>query len=187
MVDIAATAANYEQLRNKAGDRNDRFVKPSWMSSLSTLGFNQKKMLRTGKVMAAALVQANNALFQEGHWDLPGLAVYSDDPYFTENDCARLRDLAKYIFGLKGMKEPPKEVKKISNFVTNEYSYPYRVKLPDMLSDGHDAYLTTLQFSRKMLPGKKITETVFPVITVNKGKPDAIMLPGKYWVYKEAE
>lgn len=187
MIDIAATARNYEQFRASAGGKDEIFFTPRWMAN--TLPFvrikkRQKKLLRDGKVMAAALVQANNNLFTESHWDLPGLAIYSDDPYFTENNCERLQQLARYIFSCKmtkTFKEMPKEQRGVWNVLTYETIYPFRMKLPDSLTEGHEAYMTTLQFSRKLLPGRRITESLFPVIVLEKGKLDAIMLPGKYW------
>lgn len=183
-VDIEATRVSYESQRQTAGGRKDKFTRPSWMLEWPLITFSQKKALRTGTVAGAALVMANEGIFKPGKLNLGGHAIYSFDPYYTENDHAALVELAHNIFSLRGMQNPPAELRGMVNIVTIQTLVPLRQRVPDMLTGGREVYMTTLQFARKNLPGGVLDVSIFPIVVTENTTPDALLLPYRYWVFK---
>ncbi|MBK9656944.1 MAG: hypothetical protein IPO66_16440 [Rhodanobacteraceae bacterium] len=62
-----------------------RAENPTWVTyrdPLHEVSRQQDLLLAEGEVVWAALVMANQLLFQAGHEDCPGLLAYSTDPYF---------------------------------------------------------------------------------------------------------
>lgn len=183
-INIKATAENYENYRAKAGKRADRIKKPSWcgmFSPIRPLFRKQKKIFRKGTVVAGALVQANNDIFEEGNGDRLACVVYSPDPYYNDNQ-DNLRELAESVYALKGLHKPAKEIKKLSRILTNETTQAFRMPIPTVLTDGREAFYTTILISRRHLPGNRLQDNVFPMLIAESGKPEAIVLPCSYWM-----
>jgi hypothetical protein len=65
------------------------------------LSRQEPKVWRDGQVRLAAIVQANNQLFQPGPHGHPGNIAYSFDPLF-DNDIDSLLLVARAVYDLKG-------------------------------------------------------------------------------------
>ncbi|MDY3555802.1 hypothetical protein R5W24_004948 [Gemmata sp. JC717] len=120
------------------------------------------RTLEQGDQTHGWLVQANSALFEDGHMDLPALVVISPDPD-TNDDEEFMTDLAARIMDLKsetgrviGRTKAERAVSKLMSDET--YIEGRRDRLPDEFTDGREVYLAHIFIYRDHLPLKRLED-----------------------------
>lgn len=178
-----------EALANRRGwfgriRREDRFTaSPSRGDDLHSHLAAQKVLLRKGTVVWAALVQANNRLFElDNHW-YPGEVLCSDDPHFDAHP-GELRKLCSAIFELKGTEPTNPELRRIADDITGELARSAGAPLPqtllDIVTTGGNVRRHTIIFDRSHLPDGVLVEDLMPVLQHERTN-HVMLLPAKAW------
>ncbi len=119
-------------------------------------GKKKRYALENGAQTHGWLVQANNALFEDGLMDNPGLVIISPDKK-TNDDRDFMSDLADQIMELKTEEGDTKAERKVSRLMADEtYVEGKRDKLPEELTKGKTVFLVHIMIYRDHLPGKKL-------------------------------
>ena len=169
------TSMHPRTLAAVAGDR------PSWMKpadALSEVVDRQALLLAEGRVVWAALVQANNLLYKAGAEDCPAQVVYSRDPDFDARP-AELRAIAQRIFKLKGATPSDPREKAIAAKVTNEMDRTMGWRLPIELTE-HAVFSAAIMVWRKHIPAGVLTGASFPVL-VHPDTQAVMIVPVEFW------
>lgn len=178
--EIEAMRQNFIQSNKKIG----KLPKPVWMTADETLNkiYNElPELVETGEIHYACLVQANVILFKSfPPFNCPANIIFSKNGYYDENPY-ELGELATKLYNYKGTEDAPENIKKITDSITDEYDRLYNIKLPDSVDIKSDVFFTTIMIYRKHLPGRKLSGSVFPVITSPENLQSAMILPQKYW------
>jgi hypothetical protein len=115
--------------------------------------------LANGEHTHGWLVQANNALFEEGTLDNPALVVVSPDKA-TNDDEDFMTELAERIMELKSVGEvigDNKAERAVSKLMKDEaYIEGKRDKLPKEFTNGREVYLVHIYIYRDHLPDKRL-------------------------------
>jgi hypothetical protein len=162
------------------GERSYLYTRfPDWLGddSLRVLQRDRDALLRRGRVVWAALIQANQTLFEPLLEDAPALVVWSENPEFLHNHQA-LRALGLELYGLKG-ENAAGDVAEVARLVTDEMGRPLNYRLPESLAK--DAFVTTILVSRKQLPCGFLTSGLLPLLVLPEESPCSLILPGKFW------
>lgn len=178
--EIEAMRHNFIQGNKRIG----RLPKPAWMTASDTLNriYNElPELVETGKIHFAFLVQANLILFESyPPLDCPADIVFSTNGYYDENPY-ELGELAIKLYSYKGIDGAPENIKNITDSITDEYERLYNIKLPDSMDIKSNVFFTSLMIYRKHLPGRKLSGSIFPIITSPENLQSSMILPKKYW------
>lgn len=139
----------------------------------------EPKVWRDGQVRLAAIVQANNQLFQPGPNGHPANIAYSFDPLF-DNDIDSLLLVARAVYDLKGRSGLKPIAQFIADQLQSELCFDNDLPAPPELTSGTDVTLTNLFFDRNHLPDGVLRTPVVPVLT-HKGITGALLLPFWHW------
>jgi len=179
-IEIEAMRQNFIRGNKKIG----KLPKPAWMTANETLNkiyVELPELVETGKIHFACLVQANVILFKSfPPFNCPANIIFSTNGYYDENPY-ELGKLATKLFSYKGTDGAPENIKKITDSITDEYDRLYNIKLPDSMDIKSNVFFTTLMIYRKHLPDRKLSGSVFPLITSPENLQSAMILPQKYW------
>ena len=126
--------------------------------------------LENGENTHGWLVQANNALFEDGHMDLPALVVMSPDEE-TNDDEEFMTDLAERIMELKSEEGRvigrTKAERAVSKLMADEtYVEGKRDRLPKELTGDREVYLVHIYVYRDHLPEKRLEERKIPLAII---------------------
>jgi hypothetical protein len=169
---------------NKGNRKIGKLPKPPWTNSKETLSKIYSEYLilaQTGEIHYAHLVQANVILFKFfPHLNCPANIIVSLNDYYAERP-HDLKYTANVLFGYKNTENAPEELKVITDSITDEYDRLYNVKLPNEPDMRSDIFFTTIMVYRKHLPGRKLSGSLFPVLTDPKNLQSTLILPKKYW------
>lgn len=172
--------------RNRSGmdaEILDRIAadKPDWMEHdeplLETI-LEQRRLMKEGHIVWAALVQANSLLFKEGEHDHPAMLVYSDDTHFDSRP-QELRAIADQIYQLKRTEPEDHEERLVAARVTNEMDRSMGWQLPDLLTDKNVRSAAFMVF-RKHIPNGILQAAVFPVL-VHPATAAVMIVPVAFW------
>jgi hypothetical protein len=161
----------------------DRFTylkieQPDWTKKGNLVRFFQHypRSLTHGKLVLAAVVMANNNLFQPGPDDHAALTVYDLDGQMKPED---LIQLAHRIYGLQEREPATLREAQLKEYLLDHYAYGFGMPVPDTM--GPEACrLSTCFMPRKHLPGGHLQDKIVPVCA----DPDtgvAAVFPVKYW------
>ena len=139
-----------------------------------------KVLLRFGRVVWSAVVQANTGLLVSGENDLPANTLLSPSIYFDRNP-AHLVDIAHSLFEMKGSPPADPELRRVSEIVTNETNNASNELLPMKLADGHEVYLTTTIIHRMCLPRKTLSDNLLPMVICPEQTHANMILPRDMW------
>lgn len=142
----------------------------------------QQRFYTKGEIALGAVVQANELLFERGRDNCPANFIYTKEPYFIENP-DELDILASELFSTKGDRGYRPSIQKLADLLADEYERIFCYKLPKDLIDNKEVYFTSVFVDRKHLPGKILSERIYPMLILPDSKPDAMILP--YWYWKE--
>jgi hypothetical protein len=158
-----------------------RVEPPAWIAQgqdpMAAFYGQQVLMFRKGRIVWAALVRANEALFAPGEADLPALIVYSEDSYFDGRP-AELRSIGARLAELKLPAEVP-ALREIAPQVRDDSARPMNVSVPAVVT-AQEVRLTTCMGVRAHLPGGRLAAEWVPVLT----HPDSaipMIVPSAYW------
>jgi len=101
-----------------------------------------RAVLRKGQVVWGAIVQANTDLYRKGPSAMPANLVYSLDPYFDSHP-GHLCAIATRIAKLKDKSPADPILAKVAAIVTDEMNMIANWRIPFILADGHEAFLTS--------------------------------------------
>lgn len=170
---------------NRKPMKDIRLPLPLWLrfeDPLTTIYAEKETLLQQGKIVYANIVQANEYLFHRfPRFDYPAQIVFSEDPIFEENP-KLLSDIANNIYCFKGQPQHtiPPEWQPVAQAVTDEFSRS------DFCLDLHLGEQTATYrmiptiIYRKLLPKRKLCNTLFPVLTAPDCK-QVLILPKRYW------
>lgn len=121
----------------------------------------------------AVIVQANVALFHPGSGDEPVQVIFSLDPNVSN---ARLKDLARVLFELKGTRPSDHDKTLMAKAVADTTYRPYEFKrVPYSISGSEDVYIAHVVVERVKLSKGYLQEDSllrFNLYLINGGKPD---------------
>lgn len=154
---------------------------PEWLpgDALNQSVKDRGKLLKHGRVVLGALVQANMELFAPLRKDLPALAVWSEEPDW-DADIPAMRAWGYRIFQLKGQ-EPEGDLERLTRTMNNERARPQNYPLPESFTGGKKIFLSSLVVFRRHLPYGYITSGILPLLVHPEGTPSCMVLPGRYW------
>lgn len=133
-----------------------------------------------GEVVWAALVQANAELFQSGRDHLPGVLVYSIDPYYDEHP-EDLIGTARACWALKGTYPENEEMRLVARRLTEEKDQTLRLPIPELLTDNRMVFLAHAMFHRARFPGGVLSGRLLPVVIAPELTQVNMLLPLAYW------
>ena len=140
---------------------------------------DRNRILRDGRLVWGAIVQANDRLFSPGLHDAPGDVVYSLDRERAD-DTAALAQLAHRIFALKGTMPEDEERAKLAHHLTDEMERVFGLPVPAGLGNGVAHELSVVMVHRKHLPSGCLKRMILPVLVVSDPRR-VMILPAKYW------
>ena len=135
---------------------------------------------KTGEVVWAHIVQANEDLFAKGFGDLPADVIYSFDPHF-DDAVEELEQIAGSLFELKGTKPEEPAAKKIARHLTRETTRAWKLPVPDYLTEGRSVFLQTIMVCRAHLPNRHLSQSFFPLIACREKTRAVLILSKRYW------
>lgn len=159
--------------------------RPDWVTGdkLAFLFDSEADLLREGRLVWGALIQANRLLFVGGgaHGGATGEVLY--DPT-GRVPVADLAVLAKTLAPVKGqrLQDPERAAfaEALSETLTGEAPRVFGLDVPRALS-AHALKVSTTWFDRRLLPGGRIADTVLPVL-ISDARPGAVLvLPQSQW------
>ncbi len=159
--------------------------KPTWLGynftdELHGIFRHQESIRREGKIVWAAVVQANSLLFRDDGIDCPASIIYSQDPWFDDRP-EQLSLIARALFALKGTTPRNPVALRFANMLTNEMDRAMGLKAPTALSQGRDVFHSSIVLPRKHLPHRVLSGSYMPVFLDQGGSGEVILVPAAYW------
>lgn len=159
-----------------------RVCPPSWLphtDELMEIYRHQGTLMRKGRIVWGASVQANTNLFQPGPHDHPAMAIHSADPFFDKNPIC-LAAIARRLFQLKGTIPNDPDEHRLAEMITNEMERGMGWVVPKSCTEGREVISTSYMVVRQHLPNGVLRCAWYPLLT----HPDtaAVMIvPSSYW------
>lgn len=140
---------------------------------------DSKLLFTQGEIVWAALVQANQDLFQPGPDNLPGAVLYSTDPRM--DSCPNIMlQAASELFEIKGKQLENPELQTFSDALAHETGRPVNLSVPPVLTNGIPCSFTVIEFERRHLPRGILQGQLMPIL-IHPSTPSIMMLPAWYW------
>lgn len=135
-------------------------------------------LLREGRVVWGAVVQANAALFQPGPIPgAPGEILY--DPHGRVPD-ADLHAIARTVVALKGRNFDLPDLASIAQYLNEEHTRVFGLDLPARLAP-YPLKVSSTWFERRHMPGGVLAQPLIPVL-ISDAHPGAVLpLPAAFW------
>jgi len=137
-------------------------------------------LIKHGRVVWGCVAQVNNGMFMTGDIDLPGVTVYSADPYF-DAEPQDLADIGRAAYALKGTEPYDRDLSDIALRMTDEFDMTTRLPMPPSLTDGRDVFIAATLFHRRRLPGGLLKMTLFPMVIAPELTEANMVLALPYW------
>jgi hypothetical protein len=113
--------------------------------------WEEEHVRKKGRVLFAALVQANNMLFEPGDDDLPAQFLITFDPKLQQRP-RELLTMAERVFDLKNTEPKGPDLQLVARTVTDEkYRPDSRDKLPVSFTGGPVVYSVHIMVHRALL------------------------------------
>ncbi|MCW1924857.1 hypothetical protein OKA05_20005 [Luteolibacter arcticus] len=156
-----------------------KIVQPEWSkrNNMNLFFKNYPRSLSHGRLVLAAIVQANNQLFQPGANDCPAVLVLDLE---GEMKPEQLIQLAHRIFDLRqeGTATTERE-QQLADYLNAESLHGFGMPVPETMGP-ESCRITAVFIVRKHLPGGHLQSKILPVC-VNPDNGVAVVLPVKYW------
>jgi hypothetical protein len=157
--------------------------RPPWLSQaeddgLEELFRRQGLLLKEGKIMWGALIQANSLLFEPGDDDCPAFLVYSPDTYFDSRP-QELHLIGRKIFSFKETNPSDPKLKEVARRVTDEAAYTMGFTLPKVFSDKEIRWVTAL-VCRRHIPKGILSSGIYPLLT-HPSTQAVMIVPCLHW------
>ena len=139
---------------------------------------NAPALLRDGRVVWGAVVQADKALFKPGPLaGAPGEILY--DPQGRVPD-ADLHAIARTVLALKGRNFDLPDLASIAQYLNDDSIRVFGLDLPARLA-AYPLKISSTWFDRAQLPGGVLAQPLVPVL-VSDAHPGAVLpLPAAFW------
>ena len=150
---------------------------PDWAinDDISRFFDQHDRVLQTGKIVWAALIQANKALLETGDRNHGGEIVYDPDGRMPFVDLLTASDM---LANLKGKKNLDPEQQYIGDYLENERIRVFGLDVPASTLP-YPLKISTTFFDRKHLPDGMLSLSYFPILLDQAGV--AVVVPSKYW------
>lgn len=139
-----------------------------------------RTLLDQGHVVWSGTVMVNGAMLEPGDEDLPGVSVYSVDPYFDALP-QELFAIGQGCSAFKHQDPVDPEFKPLAERLSNEYDATIRMPITTSLTDGREMYLGSTIFHRARLPQGVYSGAPFPLVVAPQLTPANMLLPLAYW------
>lgn len=154
---------------------------PPWLrgDKLEYLFDSTADLLRDGRVVWAALIQANNILFAPGgtRGGAPGEVLYDPQGRTPPEDLAAV---AQTVFSLKGRRMDDPALAYFSDYLADEMIRVFGIDVPATIVP-YPLKASTTYFDRRHLPDGRLAQRVLPVV-ISDSRPGAVMvLPLPLW------
>lgn len=183
---IDDTREKFDAASRPFGFFQRRYVKakpPSWCrKGKDALWINyrdQEELLEKGKVVWAAVVQANQMMFRPGRHDCPGTVIYSMQNAFGD-ELIPIAELAPELFALKGEHDDDPECQIFGDMLADEMDRAMATPVPQAITGGLPVLSTSVVFHRKHLPVPFLSTGFFPML-VHRRKKSCMVLPSRFW------
>ena len=158
---------------------------PDWMEEdptepLWNIYLQQERFFSEGQIVISCVVQANTLLFKGFKDDCPANFIYTREPYYYENP-EELSTLASKLYSLKGERAGRRDLQFIADALEDEMERFFRIPLPDVLTEGRTVFITSVMVHRRHIPKRKLSESFYPLLTIDCEDADAMILPKWYW------
>ena len=171
------TAADENALQARA---QVEIRRPQWLpgDKLEYLFDNLPELLRNGRVVWGAVVQANQTLFKRStNNGAPGEVVYDPLGRIPRGD---LVEFAHRIYALKESAPENRDLMPVHEHLTSEMTRAFGMDIATSFI-AYPVKLSTTYFDRQHLPHGKLVLSVLPLL-LHDGCPSAVIpLPAKFW------
>lgn len=155
--------------------------RPPWVArdKLQFLFDNEEALLRSGRVVWAALVQAEPKLSLPAatHGGAPGELLYDPLGRAAPPDLA---NVAKAVLALKGQKPADPALASFGAHLDDEKARVFGLAVPPALSP-HPLKVSSTYFDRRQLPGGRLSGALFPVVISDTHPGAVLLLPLPLW------
>ena len=141
---------------------------------------HQESIRREGKIVWAAIVQANDFLFKDDPIDCPASIIFSEDPWFDDRP-EELDSMARSLFKLKGTRPRYPDALRFAKMLTNERERAMRLKAPLALTEGKAVFHSSIILPRKHLPHGVISGRFMPIFVDPRGTGEVLLVPPAFW------
>lgn len=138
----------------------------------------QGQLLAHGRVVWGGVVQANSLLFEPGASDHPAKIIYSNDPYFDDQNY-HLLEIAERLFALKGTTPEDPELALAAKSVTDEMKRQFGVHLPKSLTDGMEVISSETMIIRAHLPFGMLVDRALPLL-IHPSTEQVMLVPHQF-------
>ena len=151
---------------------------PEWAPTDEMIRFfrQYRRTLVHGRLVLAAIVQANGSLFQPGDLDAPATITYDLEGKLKPEELVRL---ARRIFALRKGESANSDEQRLADHLNDEYERSFGWSLPAHFAPA-SCKLSSIFLTRKHLPGGHLQDKILPVC-VDPATGVAVMFPVKYW------
>jgi hypothetical protein len=166
-----------------------RIKRPKWVKhgdKIKRLFDVMPELLQKGEVVWGCILQANPTLYDKGKNDAPGRILYCPDP-MKIIDPTELDTVARDLLALMYTAPEHAEMQDIVGNLENENATPYGVRVPRMGGQRHSLLISTIFFSRKHIPQRRLRKNYLPILIFADKPKYAMPLPEKYWPEKLLE
>ena len=159
------------------------FMRPDWAygeepDNLNYLFDRMSDVYQNGEVIWGSVIQVNEGLFEKGKDNLPGEVVFS---FNDDVNLSKLSKVANKLYHLKSQSPEDPELKKISDYLKDQFIRVYGWNVPKSISPDLNCFISTTFFLRKHFLGKTLNQTTFPIVVLKEAPHFALPLPSKYW------
>jgi hypothetical protein len=161
-----------------------RIPRPVWLrrkDPLAEILRAQDLLLTEGRLVWGAIVQANTLLFKPGWQNHPAAVVYSPDTALFDDNPDLLLDIARKLYRVKGTQQADPELAAFSRMLASERDREMRMEVPRSLTGSAAVHCTDIIVARRHLPGRVLSERVFPLLIAPERTAMTMMLPSRFW------
>ena len=160
-----------------------RINRPTWCDKsdkLFGLFENTWNIINSGNIVWGHIVQANVLLFEKGSDDCPASVIFSPDPELSPS-FEQLSAAAHSMFKLKNTTPDDERLRKIADKLTDEMERTFGVNVPSEFCSDYQLYEASTFISRKHLPNRILSKSMFPLLVSSRKPFWCIPLPSRYW------
>jgi hypothetical protein len=173
--DVAAQIVQSPELLNEV-----RMTAPPWAKedALGALFDNQANILAEGRIVWAAIVQANSSLFKpKTDGGAPFEVLYDPQGRLPREDLAAL---AQNVFALKERRPSNPTLVPLHEHLKNEFTRALGLDVPTTFVP-YPLKVSSTYFERKNFPYRRLAQNTIPVL-ISDTQPGLVMpLPSKFW------
>ena len=156
--------------------------KPAWCvpPDPMRLFFKEKnRLLKTGQVTVAIVLQANAAAFNRGPYTHPADLLYPADASSLP-DISDMADVRDRLLDLR-YNATTGELRGFADALRQETTRAFGVSVPGSIAGRNNYALTSTLVYRGALPGGTLSRTLVPLLVAPQSPRVALIVPKSYW------